>query len=197
MGNSFSYFGLMQGELSTSPQPGFLMRSQGLWVLWATRPLSSSNLWSATGFELESNGVDPAEPHRSKVDLGITVIIFLQANHFTDQRLGDEYQLTLPFDFAVAAHAAQCEITGIDWILQPGWIGPWRDSVNRGRHRLAQGFVWALMVKLLTEFIEAPLLSIQRSRRRLGGFRLKGLMHAFMAAVLLRFTRHDPHRRDT
>jgi hypothetical protein len=61
---------------------------------------------------------------------------------------------------------------------------------------LAQGFVRTLMVKLRTEVIEAALLGGERSRRWLRGFCLERFVHTFMPSVLLRFTRHDPHRRD-
>jgi hypothetical protein len=85
MGNSFSYFGFMQNELSTSPQPGFLTRSQGLWALWANRPFTSSSRpprRSGAGLELECNGIDTTQLNRSEVHLGVALIIFMQANHF-------------------------------------------------------------------------------------------------------------------
>jgi hypothetical protein len=119
----------------------------------------------------------------------------MQANHFADQRLGDENQLALPFDLAVAAYPAQFEITGLAWIFEASRIGSRRGRLNRRRHGLTQCFVRAHMVKLCAEVIEAALLGTKRSRRRLGGFRLEGLVHAFMPPVLLGFTGHDPHRR--
>ena len=178
MGNTFSHLAVCSGELSTSPQPGFLKRSQRLWALWATRPppsSSSAHRWSGAGLELERNAVDGTELNRSEVHRGVTVIIFMQADHFADQWPGDENQLALPFNLAVAADPAQFEVAGVDRICEPGRIGSRRRRVNRRRHRLAQGFVRALMIKLCTEIIEAALLGRERGRRRLRGFCLEGL----------------------
>jgi hypothetical protein len=133
-----------------------------------------------TWFKLESDAVDGTELNRSEVHRGVAVIIFMQADHFADQRLGDENQLALPFNLAVAADPAQFKVAGVGQIFEPGRIGSRRGGVNRRRHRLAQRFTRALMVKLRAEVIEAALLGGERRCRRLGGFRLKGLMHAFM-----------------
>src|SRR5229473_2354559 len=161
MGNTFSHLAVCSGELSISPQPGFLKRSQRLWALWATRPPPSSasaQRRSGAGRELERNAVDGPELHRSEVHRGVAVIIFMQANHLTDQWPSDENQLALPFNLAVAAHPAPFAVAGVGRIFEPGRIGSRRRRVNRRRHRLAQGFVRALMVKLCTEIIEAALL---------------------------------------
>src|SRR6266852_477767 len=199
MGNTFSHLAACSGELSISPQPGFFELSQRLWALWATRSVVSS--WRAerparTWFKLESEAVDGTELNRSEVHRGVSVIIFMQADHFADQWPGDENQLALPFNLAVAADPAQCEVAGVDRICEPGRIGSRRRRVNRRRHHLAQGFVRALMVKLCTEIIEAALLGRERGRRRLRGFCLEGLVHAFMPPVLLGLARHNAHRRD-
>src|SRR5712692_3019377 len=93
MGNTFSNLAVCSGELSIIPQPGFLKRSQRLWALWATRPppsSSSAHRWSGAGLELERNAVDGTELNRSEVHRGVTVIIFMQADHFADQWPGDE-----------------------------------------------------------------------------------------------------------
>src|SRR6266849_3201570 len=182
MGNTFSHLAACSGELSTSPQPGCLAQSQRLWAWWATRlgvaRSRAQRPWSA-GRELQCGAVDGAKLNRSEIQRGVTVSIFMQTNQFTDQRSGDENQLALPFNLAVAADPAQCEVAGVDWIFEPGRIGSRRRRVNRRRHRLAQGFVRALMIKLCTEIIEAALLGRERGRRRLRGFCLEGLVHAF------------------
>src|SRR6266436_7227289 len=199
MGNTFSHLAACSGELSTSPQPGFFELSQRLWALWATRSVVSSSRAerpARTWCKLESEAVDGTELNRSEVHRGVAVIIFMQADHFADQWPGDENQLALPFNLAVAADPAQCEVAGVGRICEPGRIGSRRRRVNRRRHRLAQGFVRALMVKLCTEIIEAALLGGERGRRRLRGFRLEGLVHAFMPSVLLGLARHDAHRRN-
>src|SRR5579864_1475519 len=188
MGNTFSHLAACSGELSISPQPGFLKRSQRLWALWATRPPpanSSAHRRSGAGLELERNAVEGTELHRSEVHRGVAVIIFMQANHLTDQWPGDENQLALPFNLAVAAHPAQFEVVGIERVFQADRIGSRRGRVNRRRHRLAQGFMRALMIKLRAELIEAALLGRERGRRWLCGFRLEGFVHAFMPPVLL------------
>src|ERR1700751_143413 len=146
MGNRLVHFGLLQGELSISPQPGFLKRPHRLWALWATRPRSSSTRRSGAGLELESNAVDVTEQHRSEVYLGVPVIIFAQADDFTGQRLGDKNQLALPFNLAVAAHPSQFEVAGVGWVLEARRIRPQRGRVNHCRHGLAQCFVRTLMV---------------------------------------------------
>src|SRR5713226_10227255 len=144
MGNTFSHFAACSGELSTSPQPGFLEQSQRLWALWATRLWvlsSSAHRPSSAGLELQSDAVDGAKLNRSKVHRGVTVILFMQANHFTDQRLGDENQLALPFNLAVAADPAPFEVAVVERIFEAGRIRSHRGRVNRRRHRLAQGFM--------------------------------------------------------
>src|SRR5713101_6895254 len=199
MGNTFTQFASCKGELSTSPQPGFSAQTQRLWALWATRsPVSSSSARrpSSARLELESNAIDGAQLNRSKVQRGVAFIIFMQANYFASQRSSDENQLALPFDLAVAADSAPFEVTAIEWIFEAGRIGSRRGRVNRRWHGLTQGLVRALMVKFCAEVIETALLGSERGRRRVGGFRLEGLVHPFMPPVLLGFTRHDPHRRD-
>src|ERR1700731_4483700 len=105
---------------------GFLEQPHRLWALWTTR------LWvlgvrvhrpPSAGLELQRDAVNGAKLDRSKVHCGVTVIIFMQANHFTDQWLGDENQLALPFNLAVAAHPAQFEVAGIGRIFEAGRIG--------------------------------------------------------------------------
>src|SRR5260370_7011592 len=107
MGNTFSHLAVCSGELSISPQPGFLKRSQRLWALWATRPppsSSSAHRWSGAGLELERNAVDGTELNRPEVHRGVTVIIFIQADHFADQCPADDTPPPLPFTLAVASH---------------------------------------------------------------------------------------------
>src|SRR6266851_962069 len=145
MGNTFSHLAACSGELSTSPQPGFFELSQRLWALWATRSVVSSSRAerpARTWFKVESEAVNGTELNRSEVHRGVAVIIFMQADHFADQWPGDENQLALPFNLAVAADPAQFEVAGVDRICEPG-------------------------------------------RRRLRGFCLEGLVHAFMPPVLL------------
>src|SRR5229473_4718907 len=60
---------------------------------------------------------------QAEIQRGVTVIIFMQADHFADQWPGDENQLALPFNLAVAADPAQCEVAGVDRICEPGRIG--------------------------------------------------------------------------
>ena len=141
MGNTFSHLAACSGELSISPQPGFLKRSQRLWALWATRSVVSSaraERPARAWFKVEREAVNGTELNRSEVHRGVTVIIFMQADHFADQWPGDENQLALPFNLAVGADPTQCEVAGVGRICEPGRIGSRRRRVNRRRHRLAQ-----------------------------------------------------------
>src|SRR5260370_2827638 len=188
MGNTFSHLAACSGELSTSPQPGFFELSQRLWALWATRSVVSSSRAerpARTWFKVESEAVNGTELNRSEVHRGVAVIIFMQADHFADQWPGDENQLALPFNLAVAADPAQCEVAGVDRICEPGRIGSRRRRVNRRRHHMGQGFRRALMVKLCTEIIEAALLGGERGRRPVRRFRPWGLGPPFPAPGLL------------
>jgi hypothetical protein len=54
-----------------------------------------------------------------------------------------------------------------------------------------------LMVELLTEAIEALLLSAAVGRWGPCGFGFQGTVHTFMTAMLLRFTRLETFREDT
>src|SRR5260370_35642784 len=113
MGNTFSHLAACSGELSTSPQPGFLKRSQRLWALWATCSVVSSSRAerpARTWFKLERNAVDGTELNRSEVHRAVTVIIFRQADHFADQWPGDENQLALPLNPSVLAYRAQFDV---------------------------------------------------------------------------------------
>ena len=150
MGNTFSHLAACSGELSTSPQPGCLAQSQRLWALWATRlrvaRSRAQRPWSA-GRELQCGAVDGAKLNRSEIQRGVTVSIFMQTNQFTDQRSGDENQLALPFNLAVAADPAQVAVAGIERILQAGRIGARRGRVNRRRRYLAQRFMRPLVIE--------------------------------------------------
>src|SRR5216683_4427810 len=169
MGNTFSHLAACSGELSTSPQPGCLAQSPRLWAWWATRlgvaRSRAQRPWSA-GRELQCGAVDGAKLNRSEIQRGVTVSIFMQTNQFTDQRSGDENQLALPFNLAVAADPAQVAVAGIERILQAGRIGARRGRVNRRRRYLAQRFMRPLVIELVAEVIEALLLGRERGRRR-------------------------------
>src|SRR5216684_5218393 len=199
MGNTFSHLAACSGELSTSPQPGCLAQSQRLWAWWPTRlgvaRSRAQRPWSA-GRELQCGAVDGAKLNRSEIQRGVTVSIFMQTNQFTDQRSGDENQLALPFNLAVAADPAQVAVAGIERILQAGRIGARRGRVNRRRRYLAQRLMRPLVIELVAEVIEALLLGSERGGRRLGGFCLEGLVHAFMPPVLLGLARHNAHWGD-
>src|SRR6266851_962068 len=170
MGNTFSHLAACSGELSTSPQPGCLAQSPRLWAWWATRlgvaRSRAQRPWSA-GRELQCGAVDGAKLNRSEIQRGVTVSIFMQTNQFTDQRSGDENQLALPFNLAVAADPAQVAVAGIERILQAGRIGARRGRVNRRRRYLAQRFMRPLVIELVAEVIEALLLGSERGGRRL------------------------------
>src|SRR5216684_2414299 len=157
--------------------------------------LASSRPWSA-GRELQCGAVDGAKLNRSEIQRGVTVSIFMQTNQFTDQRSGDENQLALPFNLAVAADPAQVAVAGRERILPAGRIGARRGRVNRRRRYLAQRLMRPLVIELVAEVIEALLLGSERGGRRLGGFCLEGLVHAFMPPVLLGLARHNAHWGD-
>ena len=75
-------------------------------------------------------------------------------------------------------------------------IGAGGGLIDLGWALHVQGFVWALVVADLDEFVEPGLLPQEVSTCRLGGFFLQGKVHAFMASVLLRMSRFDPFNAD-
>src|SRR5216684_2283294 len=116
----------------------------------------------------------------------------LASNQTYFQRSNDVFG----FNLAVAADPAQVAVAGIERILQAGRIGARRGRVNRRRRYLAQRLMRPLVIELVAEVIEAPLLGSERGGRRLGGFCLEGLVHAFMPPVLLGLARHNAHWGD-
>src|SRR6266851_6549239 len=67
----------------------------------------------------------------------------------------------------------------------------------RGRRRLAQTLMWAVLIVVAPETIEAHLLRGLICGRRGGGFRFQGAMHALMAAVLLGLAWIDSLQRNS
>lgn len=66
-----------------------------------------------------------------------------------------------------------------------------RGLIEGSGRLLIQGLMRAFEVKLMAEAIEFALLAVAGVSRGSGGFGFEGSMHAFMAAVLLWFTRFD------
>ncbi|MGO9007904.1 MAG: hypothetical protein ACLQIQ_01690 [Beijerinckiaceae bacterium] len=58
-------------------------------------------------FGLERPAVDDTDRHFEKAATPGFVFVFLDADHFTDERAADMDQVALPFDFAVGSHLAR------------------------------------------------------------------------------------------
>ena len=67
--------------------------------------------------------------------------------------------------------------------------GGW--PIDFGRILHAEGFVRALIIKDLDEFVEPGLLLQEVGTGRFGSLFFQGEMHAFVAAILLRVARLD------
>src|SRR5919201_4836688 len=120
---------------------------------------------------------EPGEPAEAidKADVEITEphdmvagFEFRDADQLAHQRLTDKDMLTLPPDLARAAHPAHLVIGIIPGLLDAIRHRPRRSRVKFRRRPLAQRFMWALLVVVSAEAVEADLLfgSARRHRAR-------------------------------
>ena len=94
--------------------------------------------------QFQSDTIDAPKPHRSEVDLRVSVLGFKNSYYLTGQRRADKDQFALPLDLAVAAHPAQLVVGGIVGIFKAGRIAPRRGRVMARRRSLAERFVSVL-----------------------------------------------------
>ena len=141
--------------------------------------------------QFQSDAIDAPKPHRSEVDLRVSVLGFKNSYYLTGQRRADKDQFALPLDLAVAAHPAQLVVGGIVGIFKAGRIAPRRGRVMARRRSLAERFVRPLLVELGTELIQAALLGVTGGGRWAGALGLERAMHPFVTAVLLRLAGCD------
>ena len=136
--------------------------------------------------------VDEAEFDVGVADPPFAILRLFDRHRLADQRLADEDQVAGPFDHAVRAHPPHRAIVRIVGLAQGSRIGPVGGAIDRSRRGEVQGLVRPLVIIYDAETVEAQLLLGQRRRRRVGGFRLQGAVHALVAAVLLRLAGIDP-----
>ena len=94
-----------------------------------------------TGAEPAPLGMDVPEFDLSVTHQPVAALGLGDANRFADQRFADEDQFARPFDLAVAAGAADCDIRVIARIGEPIRVGPRRRLGQRRRRLLAQRLV--------------------------------------------------------
>src|SRR5262245_27033427 len=114
-----------------------------------------------------------------------------QGDVLVDQRVADEQLVALEADGPGPADAADVPVPRIVGRWQPGGQWPGRRGVAGGRRLLAERLVRPLLVELVAEAVEAPLLGGVVPARRSGGLGLERPVHSLMAAVLLGATRLD------
>ena len=110
---------------------------------------------------------------------------------FTGTNSRDVYPLLVPSYTAIGADVTHFETIGVLKGRNFRRHCTWRGCIERSRGLLIECLVRALEVKLMAEAIEFALLSAVGVSRGSGRFGFEGSMHAFVAAVLLRFTGFD------
>src|SRR5436309_9571109 len=136
-----------------------------------------------------------AEPQRPKVDVPGPVRTLLEAHVFTDADGGDVHPPAVPPNAPIGADVPDFEAIGVLERRQPVRHGARRRRVARGRGRLVERLMRALVIELLAKEIEASLLRGEPARRRTRRLRLQGAVHAVMPAVLRRFAGLDAVRQ--
>src|SRR5205823_327104 len=114
-----------------------------------------------------------------------------EGDGLADQGFAEKEPLTLPFDLAAAAHAA--ELHGI-WIFdlgEPSGIGPRGGCVQTSWWRPAEGLVGTDAVVVVEEGVELLLMRSAVGAGISACALFESSMHPFVAAVLLRFTGLD------
>lgn len=134
----------------------------------------------------ESPVVDDAEVDVAEANDVKALVELGDADDLSGQRLADEEMAAAPLDLAVGADAADLMVGVVPGVFEPVREGPRRGRPVIGRRGLVQRLVRPLIVVVAAEGVEAGLLLGQAGRRRIGGLRLQGPVHALVAAVLLR-----------
>jgi hypothetical protein len=137
-----------------------------------------------------------AQQHVGKVYQPVALFNSHEAYGLVRKGVAQEESNTLETELPMFVNPAHLHLRGVLQRRNSRGVRARRSSVARSRRSLAQGFVGALFVKLLTEPIKAHLLSAYRGRwrRRGGGF--QGSMKPFMATVFLRPAWPDPRGLD-
>src|SRR5260370_4814186 len=126
----------------------------------------------------------------------VAVIDRFQSNRLTCQGLAQKNMLMFPVKLAVLLHASHQQVAVIRRLRHPRGISTRREAVKGGRRALLHCLMRTLLVILLAKTIEDLLLRSSIGRRRTGGFRMQGAVHAFMTSVLFRMSRRDAFRNN-
>src|SRR5260370_41651107 len=113
-----------------------------------------------------------------------------QSNRLACQGLAQKNMRMFPVNLAVLLHASHQQVAVIRRLRHPRGISTRREAVTGGRRALLQCLMRTLLVILLAKTIEDLLLRSSIGRRRTGGFRMQGAVHAFMTSVLFRMSPH-------
>src|SRR5580692_11100485 len=133
-------------------------------------------------------GIDDAKRLCVEADLPFALIGLFDTYGLSGQRGGDADELAAPFDFTVLAHLARQRVLGIIGLGNLVGHGARGRRVEPSRRLLAKRLVRTLLVIVVQERFEPPLLSPSVSAR--GPHRLEqGAMEAFVPSVLLRMVR--------
>ena len=126
-----------------------------------------------------------------KYDVPEVVVDFLESDVLASQSLSDVDPLAVSADSAVAADEADLVMGGV---IDRGKLGRHfsrRRVVPGGGRVLVEGFVRTVLVVLLSELVEAPLLAGLVPARRTCGLGLQSSVHPFVSSVLLGVGRLD------
>src|SRR5262245_60418507 len=141
--------------------------------------------------------VQAAEPQWPEVDVPDSVVDLLQSDVLADTDRRDFDPLAVPANAAVPTDVPDFEAIGILERRYPVRHRPGRGGIALRRGCPVERLVRPLIVELLSEGIEAPLLGGEIPRCRPRRLRFEGAVHPLVPSVLVRPSRLDKLRHDS
>ena len=130
--------------------------------------------------------VEDAEIVVAEADNMQAAVDLSQLNCFAFHNFVDEYEHPAPFDFSGGAHAAHLVVSIVPGLLHHLWQSAQWPSPMGCRCRLAERFMWPLLILVAAKLIEANLLLLPGLGRRIRSLGLHRSVHVLVAAVVLR-----------
>ena len=144
----------------------------------------------------ESPFVEAAESEGTEVYVPEVIVDSLETNIFASQSVSDVDPLAVPANSSVSTDEADLVVCRV---VDRGKLRrhfPRGRAVPGGRRLLVERFVRTLLVVLLSELVEASLLTGEVAAGRMSRLGFEGSVHPFVSSILLRVGRLDQLRVD-